>query len=252
MCLLLIAKNIHPEYKLIIAANRDEFYNRPAEPAAFWNEFPSLLAGKDLTGKGTWLGITKDGRFSALTNFRNLKNTNPNAPSRGRLTLDFLTSEDSPGPYYEKIKKSASLYNGFNLITGIGTDLYYFSNVSSEFKEIGDGIVGLSNDLLDTPWPKVTKIKEVFLDKMKDIKNPGPLLDALSDNSPFEDELLPDTGVGIDLERTLSPMFVKTSVYGTRCSTVILVSVDNNVSFAERTYETNYISHKEYNFRIGD
>ena len=250
MCLLLIAKNIHPDYKLIIAANRDEFYNRPAEPAAFWKDYPFLLAGKDIQGGGTWLGLTRSGRFSALTNFRDLKNINPDAPSRGHLTLDYLTGDDSPGTYYEKIKGSADLYNGFNLITGIGTDLNYFSNVSGEFKELGDGIIGLSNSFLDTLWPKVMRIKEVFLEKMKDIKNPWSLIGTLADNSPFEDNLLPDTGVGIELERTLSPVFVKTPVYGTRCSTVILLSNNNDVSFAERTYYQNIISDKEYNFKV--
>lgn len=250
MCLLLIVKNNHPDFKLIIAANRDEFYNRPAEPAAFWKNFPFLLAGKDVQGGGTWLGLTRGGRFSALTNFRDLKNINPDAPTRGKLTLDFLTGKDSPSVYYEKIKGSAGLYKEFNLITGIGTDLFYFSNVSGEFKELSDGIYGLSNSLLDDPWPKVMQIKKVFLEKMKDIKNPWSLVDTLADNSPFEDALLPDTGVGIELERTLSPVFVKTPVYGTRCSTVIFVSENNEVSFAERTFHQGIISDKEYNFRI--
>jgi uncharacterized protein with NRDE domain len=250
MCLLLIAKNIHPEFKLIIAANRDEFYDRPADPAVFWKEYPLLLAGKDLQANGTWLGITQDGRFSALTNFRDLKNIKPNAPTRGMLTLDFLKGKYSPKEYYDKIKMDADTYNGFNLITGTVTDLYYYSNVSNEFLELGNGIFGLSNSLLDTPWPKVMQIKKVFGDLIEKLKTPFQILEALADNSPFHNDILPDTGIGIVLERTLSPIFVRTPVYGTRCSTAILVSNEGEISFVERTYIGDKYSDREFNFKM--
>ena len=250
MCLLLIAKKIHPDYKLIIAANRDEFYNRPTMPADFWNEYPNILAGKDLQAKGTWLGITKEGKFSALTNYRDLKDIKPDAPTRGMLTLEFLKGSYSPVEYYNKIKANAGEYNGYNLITGNVTDLYYFSNISNEFLELGTGIFGLSNSLLDTPWPKVMQIKKVFGELIKNLNSPFQLTDALADNSLFHDDALPDTGIGIELERVLSPIFVRTPVYGTRCSTVILVSREGEVSFVERTYTAGQHSDKEFNFMV--
>ena len=250
MCLLLIAKNVHPEYQLIVAANRDEFYNRPASAADFWKEYPFLLAGKDLQANGTWLGITKEGKFSALTNYRDLKNIKPDAPTRGMLTLDFLVGNDFPSEYYEKIKKDSDAYNGYNLIMGTVTDLYYFSNISNEFLELGKGIFGLSNSLLDTPWPKVNQIKKVFGEIILKLKSPIQLIEALADNSPFQDDILPDTGIGIELERVLSPIFVKSPIYGTRCSTAILVSNNGDVSFVERTYAGEKHSDKEFNFKL--
>ena len=250
MCLLLIAKKVHPDYKLIIAANRDEFYNRPALPADFWIEHPNLLAGKDIHAGGTWLGFTKTGKFSALTNFRDLSNIKPDAPTRGMLTLDFLIENYSPSEYYNKIKTDADEYNGYNLITGNADDLYYFSNISHEFLQIGNGILGLSNGLLDTPWPKVMQIKKVFGEIIENLKNPYLMIESLADNSPFHDELLPDTGIGIELERVLAPIFVRTPVYGTRCSTAILISNDGNVSFVERTYTGEGYTDKEFNFKL--
>jgi len=250
MCLLLIANKVHPEFKLIIAANRDEFYNRQASPADFWKECPDILAGKDLQAKGTWLGITKKGRFSALTNYRDLKNINQDAPTRGKLTIDFLKGNYSPLEYYNNIKKDAGSFNGYNLITGTIEDLYYFSNISNEFLELGIGIFGLSNSLLDTPWPKVNQIKKVFGEIISKSGSRNLLLDALADNSFFEDETLPDTGIGIELERALSPIFVKTPIYGTRCSTVIMVSYDDNVAFVERTYTDGKYSDKEFKFKL--
>ena len=128
MCLIVFANNFIEDYKLVFAANRDEFYERPSEQAEFWTEHPDLLAGKDLQAGGTWLGITKQGKFAAITNFRDLKNHKKDAPSRGNLTLDFLVNEIEAEEYYNNLKPTLNNFNGFNLLLGDVDQLYYFSN----------------------------------------------------------------------------------------------------------------------------
>ncbi len=254
MCLLLIAKEVHPEYKLIVAANRDEFYSRPALPAAFWKDHPELLAGKDLEAGGTWLGITRSGRFSAITNYRDFhKAIKNNAPSRGKLTTDFLFGDDSPSYYTKKLQEHSSNYNGFNLVYGIKNDLYYFSNQSDAEIKLECGIYGLSNALLDTPWPKVEKSKkrfaEILMLKKDVVKN---LFDLLYDKEIAEDKLLPDTGIGMEKEKALSSIFIMVPDYGTRCSTVLLVGQDDKTTFIEKTYPSgkNNFSEVKYEFNI--
>jgi uncharacterized protein with NRDE domain len=253
MCLVVFANNVHKNYKFIFAANRDEFYNRPTEQAEFWTDYPDLLAGKDLQAGGTWMGITKQGRFAAITNFRDLKNFKDVAPSRGKLTLDFLANEIEPEEYYKSLKSTLNDYNGFNLLLGNIDELYYFSNMNYGLKKLEPGIYGLSNALLDTPWPKVEKSKQ-YLKKIiaQEKIHPWEVLNILHDTALAKDEELPDTGVGLELERLLSPVFTKMEKYGTRCSTVVLVDQYNNVKFIEKTYFANSgtFSTKEYNFTI--
>jgi len=253
MCLIVFAKDVHPKYKLIFAANRDEFYNRPSEQAEFWTEYPDLLAGKDLQAGGTWLGITKQGRFAAITNFRDLKNLKTNAPSRGKLTLDFLTSDISPTDYYAKLKPNLNNYNGFNLLLGTIDELFYFSNMIDGLKKIETGIHGISNAILDTPWPKVKKGKQ-DLQKLlqQDEIHAFEVIDILKNSTTAKDEELPDTGVGLELERMLSPIFIKSEKYGTRCSSVVMVDNNNNVKFVEKFFfdGIGHFSNREFKFRI--
>lgn len=252
MCLLLIANKVHPKYKLIIAANRDEEFDRPADKAAFWNDHPNVIGGRDLKEGGTWLGVSKEGRFAAVTNFRDI-NKKENAPSRGLLTKNFLISNVSPQEYSEQIQKNAGGYNGFNLIFGILNDVYYFSNKNGGTIRLDKGVYGLSNCLLDTPWPKVEKGK----DMLRKILNIEPLrfesiFNLLADKRPAEDKLLPDTGIGLELERILSPIFVNTEGYGTRCSTLVLLNNHNEINFIEKTYHPSADQQKEikYNFAV--
>ena len=193
MCLVVFANNVHKDYKLIFAANRDEFYNRPTEQSEFWIDHSDLLAGKDLQAGGTWMGITKQGRFAAITNFRDLKNFKENAPTRGKLTLDFLLSKIDPEEYYKSLKSKLHDFNGFNLLLGNIDALYYFSNKSNGLKKLEHGIYGLSNALLDTPWPKVKKSK-LHLKKIlqQNEIHPWEVLNILSDTSLAKDEDLPD------------------------------------------------------------
>jgi uncharacterized protein with NRDE domain len=255
MCLIVFANNFLEDYKLIFAANRDEFYNRPSEQAEFWNEYPDLLAGKDLRAGGIWMGITKQGRFAAITNFRDLKNHRNDAPSRGNLTLDFLVNDITPEEYYKKLKSTLTNYNGFNLILGSVDELFYFSNKTEELQRLKPGIYGISNAVLDTPWPKVEKSK-IQLQRLIEYKkiHPWEVLNILDDTSPAKDEELPDTGVGLELERMLSPIFIKSEKYGTRSSTIVTVDKQNNVRFVEKTYfaNTGRFSNRDFNFIINN
>jgi uncharacterized protein with NRDE domain len=253
MCLIVFANNTLKDYKLIFAANRDEFYDRPSEQADFWKDHPDLLAGKDLQAGGTWMGITKQGRFAAITNFRDLKNHRNDAPSRGKLTLDFLVSDITPEKYYNRLKPELNNYNGFNLILGYVDELFYFSNKTDGLKKLEPGIHGISNAILDTPWPKVEKSKRQLkhLIEQQNI-HPWEILNLLDDTSPAKDEELPDTGVGLELERMLSSIFIKSEKYGTRSSTIITVDRNKNVKFVEKTYyaNTGRFSNKEFNFTV--
>ncbi len=253
MCLIVFANNFHPDYKLIFAANRDEFYNRPTEAAKFWKDHPELLAGKDLQAGGTWMGITKSGRFAAITNYRDMKNIKENAPSRGNITFDFLVSNISPEKYFNQIKNKLKDYNGFNLILGDVDSLFYISNIKSELVKIETGIHGLSNAFINTRWPKVQKSKMRLEDAIKGNQiSADRLMNILDDKSYAEDENLPDTGVGKEFEKVLSSVFIKTEKYGTRCSTVLLVDLQDNVQFIERTFlpeKEKFIS-SEFKFEI--
>jgi len=253
MCLIVFANNIHPNYKLIFAANRDEFYDRPSEQAYFWTKHPDLLAGKDLLAGGTWLGLTKQGKFAAITNFRDLKNHKQNAPSRGNLTLDFLVNNIHPEDYYNSLKSELKNFNGFNLILGTVEELYYFSNRTAGLKKLEPAIHGISNAVLDTPWPKVVKSKRLLQNLiLNEGIHPWEVLDILKDSTLAKDEELPDTGVGLELERILSPVFIKSEKYGTRCSSVVMVDKNNNVKFVEKYYYngSGHFSNKEFNYTI--
>lgn len=252
MCLILFSIEQHPSYSLIVAANRDEFYARPTADADFWEDHPDILAGRDLQALGTWMGVTRTGKISMLTNYRDLSNLNPSAPSRGDLVSDFLKKNINEDQYLEMISSKGNEYNGFNLLFGNSKKLIYYSNISDEHKIITSGTYGLSNHLLDTEWPKVKKgrerLKEII--RQENIE-PEQLFEALYDDIKAPDHHLPDTGVGLDLERMLSPMFIKSADYGSRCSTVVLVDKKDNWHFYERVYNTINYSYRtnEYIFR---
>ena len=253
MCLLLISYNVNPAYKLIIAANRDEFYNRPTVSAKFWEDNPSLLAGKDIQAGGTWMGITEYGRFAAITNYRDPKHLRKDAPSRGKIVTDYLTGNDTAEDYGTKILRDSEKYNGYNLIFGSISSLMYFSNQAKKLLKLDPGIYGLSNHLLDTPWPKVEKSKRSFkkIVKNENIKEED-LFSVLSDNTRPPDDLLPETGMGLEIERAVSPVFVSTPFYGTRSSTVVFVDSGDNVRFIEKSLnaETMDWTTVSYNFRF--
>lgn len=237
MCSIFFALDAHPKYRLILAANRDEFYERPTAAAQFWVDAPHILGGRDLVHGGTWLGVTKTGRFAAVTNYRD-----PLAPlgnlSRGNLVGNFLRGEHSVRNYLENIERERKNYSGFNLLAGeIESEIGYFSNRASGVKILASGVYGLSNHLLDTPWQKVRRGKIALQELLKkeDFSSEN-LFAILRDAEIAADENLPETGIGLERERVLSAIFIETPVYGTRCSTVLLAGRTGEIFFAERTY----------------
>lgn len=240
MCLIFLSLHEHPQYKLIIAANRDEFYARRTEAAHFWRDHPEIVGGRDLEAMGTWMAMNKNGRISLVTNYRDPLNINPQAPSRGQLVSDFLLSSQSATDYLKEVESKGKSYNGFNLMAGTADALFYYSNYREDIEKIPDGIHGLSNHLLDSPWPKVERGKQKFRELLSQPGLSADLLfEFLYDEQRAEDNQLPDTGIGIERERALSSMFIKTTGYGTRCSTVVLVDGDNQTVYAERVYDTD-------------
>lgn len=237
MCLILFAHDAHPRYRLVLAANRDEFYARPTAPAAFWEDAPEVLAGRDLREGGTWLGVTRGGRFAAVTNFREPAAYRVGAPSRGALVTGFLRARGAPVEYLAGLAPMAAAFNGFNLLLGDGRSVAWFSNRHPSIRTLPPGVYGLSNHLLDTPWPKVARGKtdlRLALDG-PDRELEASLFATLALRDPAPDAALPDTGVGPERERALSAAFILTPEYGTRCSTVLLIDRDGWVSFTERT-----------------
>jgi uncharacterized protein with NRDE domain len=238
MCLILTAYDAHPRYPLIMAANRDEFYDRPTAAAAFWKDAPEIFAGRDLVHGGTWLGITRGGRFAALTNYRDPSAVRKDAPSRGGLVSGFLSSQASAGQYLEQLRCEGASYNGFNLLLGDGDGLYCYSNRSGETVRLAPGIHGLSNHLLDTPWPKVGRGRGLLAEAVTagDFSE-ADLFTILADRTRAPDELLPDTGVGQELERILSSISITSERYGTRCSSILLIDSNRQMTFVERSFD---------------
>lgn len=236
MCLILAAWQAHPDYPLVVAANRDEFFARPTAPAQFWEEAPDVLAGRDLEAGGTWLGVTRRGRFAALTNFRDPACNKTGAPSRGKLVSGFLRGNQSAQDYLRELDSVADRYNGFNLLFGDRHGLWCFSNCGEGERELAPGVYGLSNHLLDTPWPKVAHGKSALADAMDALPDEEPLFALLRDDSIAPDDALPRTGVSLEWERLLSASFVRSPAYGTRSSTVVLMDNSGNLRFAEQTF----------------
>ena len=238
MCLILFALDAHPRYRLVLAANRDEFYDRPTAPAAFWDDAPHILAGRDLQGGGTWCGITTGGRFAAVTNYRDPRTHREGMRSRGMLVADYLRGGMPADAWQERLRREGGGYNGFNIIFGDGGGLHYFSNRGDAASPVTPGIHGLSNHLLDTPWPKVTRGKQALAELLTagDELAPDDLFAILADRTVAPDHLLPDTGVGLERERLLSPLFITSPTYGTRSSTVVLIGRDGDCAFMERSF----------------
>jgi uncharacterized protein with NRDE domain len=245
MCLILFAYRAHPNYPLVLAANRDEFFDRPTRAAHFWEPELQLLAGRDERAGGTWLGITKTGRFAAITNFRQGQ-TSTSAPitrSRGEITLNFLLSNSDPLSYAQSLKEQGHQFEGFNVLLGDNRRLVYFSNKSGAAYELAAGIYGLSNHLLDTPWAKVETGKAALQQALQNqdfnqkISNHNKLLSILTDTRIAPDHLLPNTGFPLEKERVLSSTFISTDYYGTCCSTSLTIDSKNQVQFVERNYQ---------------
>ncbi|MFT5593899.1 MAG: hypothetical protein ACI8SR_002286 [Oceanicoccus sp.] len=247
MCLLSFSWQPNTATPLTLVANRDEFHQRPAAPAQFWPEHPHVLAGKDLTGNGTWLGVTKQGYFAALTNVRKLPSTYDGNISRGNLVLDYLIGQPDPLSYLTRIQQRAHDYDGFNLIVGNKEQCWYFSNRQPHDPiALSAGLYGLSNASLDTPWPKLTAAKDNLNMWLTQPNSQVDLLHTLlQDRNTYPQALQPDTGIGQPWETLLSSAFIVSDNYGTRASTGLIIS-ENRIHFQEASYDPNgHVGHLE-------
>jgi uncharacterized protein with NRDE domain len=237
MCLILLAWQAHAKYPCVIAANRDEMHSRPSAAAHWWQTHPPILAGRDLSEGGTWLGITRTGRFAALTNYRDPELRRAGAPSRGSLVTSILFSGRTVAESLRQLRAVSADYNGFNVIFSDGEQLAIYESVSQRGRELGPGIYGLSNHLLDTPWPKVEKAKSRMSHALSQLTSADPLLALLRDDEPAPDEQLPRTGLSLEWERLLSSAFVRAPDYGTRCSTVLRIDDARRACFDEWSWD---------------
>jgi uncharacterized protein with NRDE domain len=237
MCLVLIAWRGAAKYPCVIAANRDELHSRPTAPAHWWQSQPSILAGRDLLAGGTWLGVTRTGRFAALTNFRDPEQRRLGTPSRGALVAEFLLSGESIERSLARLRGVSADYNGFSLLFSDGERLAVFESALGRGRVLAPGIYGLSNHLLDTPWPKVQTAKSRLSEALADLRGTVALLALLRDEAVAPDDDLPRTGVGVEWERLLSSAFVRAPDYGTRCSTVLRIDESRRACFDEWTWD---------------
>ena len=235
MCLVLFALDAHPTLPLVVLANRDEFYARPTAASSWWPEHPNLLAGRDLKSGGTWMGVTRSGRWTAVTNVRDPASVREDARSRGDLTRRFLTSTAPPQAYAETVSRQLDDYNGFNLLVGDLDSVWFVSTREPAPKRLGPGVYGLSNDTLDTPWPKVRRGRRELATLLRHRQlDRDAAFDLLAHAEPAPDDELPETGVGLAWERVLSPAYVELADYGTRTRTVLTRSLDGVITWMER------------------
>lgn len=254
MCLLVLAWKTHPRYRLVVAANRDEYHDRPAAPLARWPAPPDILAGRDLRAGGTWLGIDRHRRFGVVTNFRDLVRAPREAPSRGDLIPRYLGGTAGPADYFAALESEAAGYGGFNLLLADAASLWYASNRSAPFaRALSPGVHGLSNEQLDTPWPKLLRVRRGFEEWLRGggSAEGGELFELLADRTPATDEeSLPGTGVSAEWERILSSPFVLHEKYGTRCSTLVAIEPSGACFLAERRFDPSGACTGETQYRL--
>ncbi len=238
MCLILIAHQLTEQMPLLVLANRDEYYARPTTAAGYWQETPELLAGCDLVSGGTWFGA-RNNRWATVTNIRDgvRDQDKHSSKSRGWLVRDYLQGDLPPRDFLASIKTTANTFSGFNLLLGDGQELWYTSNREAGDRQLPPGLYGLSNHLLDTPWPKVTHAKRDLSNLLNSSRfDQEAAFSLLADTTEAEDAELPDTGIPHDWERALSAIFINRPEYGTRCSTLLLANADDQRLFVERRF----------------
>lgn len=253
MCLAVIALNAHPHYALVIAANRDEYHARAALPAAWWDE--GWLAGRDLAGGGTWLALSRTGRWALLTNVREPESRNPAAPTRGALVTAVLKDTAEPVASLTRLAAAATRYNGFNLIAGTVGAAHWLSHRAGGPHRVRPGVHAVSNADLDTPWPKVVQMRDALAQWCAaGTRDPEAVFAFLASRAMAPDEALPRTGVALDWERRLSAAFIVSPEYGTRCSTIVAIGHDGAATFLERTFgpDGNFSGSVEYRFDLSD
>lgn len=258
MCLILLAHRVFSSFPLVLAANRDEFFERPTASAEYWADAPDILGGRDLAQGGTWLGVSRDGRWGAVTNFRDGSPAPAGSRSRGELVAQYLRGGYRAENYLQQLSSTASAYHGVNLLLGDASGVFFFSNRGSQTENLAAGIYGLSNHLLDTPWPKVAQGRRALKALAEDAaaedsdgnRLTAGLFSLLQDRAAASDPELPETGVSRDWERLLSPMFISAPGYGTRASTVLLIDRAGGVHFHERAFAPDGTPRQMRSFRI--
>ena len=245
MCLIIFAYHSNPHFPLVVAANRDEFFTRPTAQAALWTDEEygqKILSGRDKQAGGTWLGTTQNGRFAAVTNIRDSFQNQGQARSRGDLTRQYLAGDDSPQQYCEQLAKNYDQFAGYNLLVGDSSSLFYVNNHERKVQELEPGVYGLSNGLLNSSWPKVDNGKSRLQELMQrpEELTTDTLLAMMGDRSQADDGDLPDTGIGIEIERTLSSAFILNPAreYGTICSTALIIGKLRATRFSEQNFDT--------------
>jgi uncharacterized protein with NRDE domain len=239
VCLIVVAYRCHPDYPLIVLGNRDEFYARPTRPAHFWADAHGVFAGRDLQDaqQGTWMGINTTGRFAAVTNFRELDmNEAAGKRSRGELTKRYLCTDIALDTYLDTLTDTATQYKGYNLLLWEYGKLIHTSNRGDNPRQLAPGIYGLSNGVLDAPWPKTVLAKQHLQLALAQPFSTENLLDLLRDDTPAPDDALPDTGIDIESERLLSSCFIRSEHYGTRASTGITIDAQGAITFLEQNW----------------
>lgn len=243
MCLIVFAIHVSEEYPLIFLSNRDEFYQRPTQKMHWW-EGDHILAGKDLQAGGTWMAIHKNKKIAAVTNYRDPKRNSPTAPSRGQIPVDILVNDIQDFQSY--VLQQAAFWeqmNGFNLLYFDGMRMHYYSNISKEIKTIEQGIFALSNAFLDTDWPKTIFAKQLLEEKIhKKELSTEHLLSILTHQEYPEVSQLPNTGVGIEMEKMLSPIFISSPIYGTRTHSILTLDKTHDLQITEIQSLTKEIS----------
>lgn len=244
MCTLFIGKKVHSKYKLIFMGNRDEFYKRPTLASHYWSECKDIYGGRDLLSCGSWTAINKNGRIAFLTNYRDFSLHKEQAISRGKLVYDFLRKDMTSIQYLDELKSKSENYDPYNIIFGDIHDLYYFNNVDNSCQRLEDGIYGLSNSFLNTPWKKVQFGMEMMQNIVSRDFQISELLDIMENDLPAEDSELPETGLPYDKEKLLSRLFIKSESYGTRVTTIILVDNNDKVEYVEKDHIRGMISYR--------
>jgi uncharacterized protein with NRDE domain len=254
VCLLVLAWQAHPRYRLVVAANRDEYHERPAASLAKWPPRNDILAGRDLRARGTWLGLDRRRHFGVITNFRELQRPRPDAPSRGGLIPDYLHGSANAAEFLHRLEPEAGRYSGFNLLLTDGDSLWYASNRAEGFaRPLPPGVYGLSNEFLDTPWPKLRRVRRRFDSWLSDPSNASAagLFELLNDRAmATADEELPQTGIPLEWERVLSAPFVLHPDYGTRASTVLLLEASGASYLAERRFDAQGVLKGQTEFSL--
>jgi uncharacterized protein with NRDE domain len=237
MCIALFSYKNTPGYRLILAANRDEFLARPTAPLDWWSDNNRILAGRDIQDGGTWLGVSRKGSFGVLTNYRELPKMNESLKSRGEIIVRYLSADSMLPDFFRGLQERASHFRGFSLLLGNASSLWYYSNRCDELLEVVPGIHGLSNHLLNSNWPKVERGKMLFAEVVQDTRfDRDSLFEILHDTAQPDKSELPDTGVGSEWEEKLGPIFITSDNYGTRSSAILTITDNGKITFYERTY----------------